>query len=284
LEDTLILYHAKCVDGFGSAWAAWRYLGDKGAQYIPCQYGETPPDVTGKRVYILDFSFKRDVLIDMASRAKEVILLDHHKTAEEDLRDLSAPNMSITFDMARSGAKITWDHFFPNTPCWLVDYIQDRDLWKFALPSSSQINCYIQATELTFSAYTEMFEQGLESACKMGEGAHRWMRFYVEAAKKNHVRDRFLGYGNVPIVNATYTSISEVVGELSENNLFAVGWYKRDDGMISYSLRSRGDFDVANLAKTMGGGGHKNAAGFTAAKLPWELTASREVVSTIPAR
>ena len=29
-----------------------------------------------------------------------------------------------------------------------------------------------------------------------------------------------------------------------------------------YSLRGRGDFDVAEIAKTQGGGGHKSAAGF----------------------
>jgi hypothetical protein len=43
---------------------------------------------------------------------------------------------------------------------------------------------------------------------------------------------------------------------------FAMGWYQRGDGRYAYSLRSRGDFDVSELAKKYGGGGHKNAAGF----------------------
>ena len=34
-------------------------------------------------------------------------------------------------------------------------------------------------------------------------------------------------------------------------------------GMLKGSLRSRGDVDVAEIAATFGGGGHRNAAGFT---------------------
>jgi nanoRNase/pAp phosphatase (c-di-AMP/oligoRNAs hydrolase) len=32
--------------------------------------------------------------------------------------------------------------------------------------------------------------------------------------------------------------------------------------MIQFSLRSRGELDVSAIAKKLGGGGHKNAAGF----------------------
>ena len=40
-----------------------------------------------------------------------------------------------------------------------------------------------------------------------------------------------------------------------------VEWW-RGHGVFNYSLRSKGDFDVSELAKRHGGGGHKNAAGF----------------------
>ena len=39
------------------------------------------------------------------------------------------------------------------------------------------------------------------------------------------------------------------------------------DGRFQYSLRSRGDFDVSELAKKHGGGGHKGAAGFVVDEL-----------------
>ena len=44
----------------------------------------------------------------------------------------------------------------------------------------------------------------------------------------------------------------------------------RADGRWQFSLRSEGEFDVSAVAQQYGGGGHRNAAGFNAATLPWE--------------
>ena len=44
----------------------------------------------------------------------------------------------------------------------------------------------------------------------------------------------------VPMVNAPYICISELVGKLAESAPFAVGWFQRSDGLYAYSLRSRG--------------------------------------------
>ena len=69
----------------------------------------------------------------------------------------------------------------------------------------------------------------------------------------------------VPIVNAPYINISELVGKLAETAPFALGWFQRADGLYAYSLRSRGPdgVDVSEIAKKYGGGGHRNSAGFT---------------------
>ena len=267
--EKIVLYHAKCIDGFAAAWAAWRKFGD-GAEYLACQYGSPPPDVTGKDVYIVDFSFSRETLLEMSKVAKRVVLLDHHVTAERDLVGLEAPNLEIHFDMGRSGARMTWDYFWGSEPCWLADYVQDRDLWKFELKDSQVINAFIQCLPHTFESYEQLFKDGLGVATLLGQGAYAWSRTYIEATKKLAVRGQFLGY-EVPIVNAPYVGISEIVGELSEGHPFAVGWHVTESGSVYYSLRSRGDFDVSELAKSMGGGGHKKAAGFTKNLFPSDL-------------
>ena len=51
-----IIYHADCTDGFGAAYSAWKCLGNR-AEYHACKHGTTPPDVKGKVVAILDFSY-----------------------------------------------------------------------------------------------------------------------------------------------------------------------------------------------------------------------------------
>ncbi len=51
-----VIYHADCTDGFGAAYSAWKQLGNR-AEYHACKHGTTPPDVKGKNVVILDFSY-----------------------------------------------------------------------------------------------------------------------------------------------------------------------------------------------------------------------------------
>jgi len=48
---------------------------------------------------------------------------------------------------------------------------------------------------------------------------------------------------------------------------FVVMYFDTADKRV-FSLRSRGEVDVANIAKRYGGGGHAGAAGFTMPKPP----------------
>lgn len=268
---TKVLYHDNCPDGFAAAWAAWARLGDA-AEYIPCSYGSPPPDVAGSDVYILDFSFKRDVMIELTSRAEHVTVLDHHITAEADLSGLAdeVPNLIVVFDMKMSGATLAWRHFHYGLECWLTQYAEDRDLWKHELPQSREVNAYLASLPRTFEAYSQAFRRGLSDVASMGEGCLAWVRYYVNSVKKAASRGEFLGHQDIPIVNAPYPAISEVVGELAEDALFAVGWHVRPDGKVVYSLRSK-EYDVATLAVNQGGGGHRKAAGFTSEIYPWFL-------------
>ena len=39
-----VIYHADCTDGFGSAYAAWKLLGNR-AEFHACKHGTKPPNV-----------------------------------------------------------------------------------------------------------------------------------------------------------------------------------------------------------------------------------------------
>ena len=95
-----------------------------------------------------------------------------------------------------------------------------------------------------------------------GMAIQRYYRTLVEQAKK-HAFIREIGGHLVPVVNASMFMSSEVAGELSEGHPFAAVYAETEKGVI-WSLRSRADgVDVSDVAKKFGGGGHKNAAGFT---------------------
>lgn len=267
---TLVIHH-DCIDGFAGAWAAAKALPD--ADFLPADYHPTggapePPDVDGRDVLIVDFSYPRPVLIEMASRANSLLVLDHHKSAQEALEGLDF----AVFDLDRSGCAMAWDHFHPaeGRP-WIIDYVQDRDLWRWELLESKAVNAYLQAIGRDFTTFDRVLAEGVGLAMDRG----RWMELvradYVSSVAGLARPILFAGH-SVPFVNAPFWASSELVGQLAEGANFAVGWWQRADGRFQYSLRSCGGFDVSELAQAYGGGGHRVAAGFVSKHPPDALS------------
>lgn len=260
MSKTLVIYHGGCIDGFTAAWVANRKFG-KGSVFKPAKYGEDAPlkfidDNTN--VFILDFSYERDVLIDIEKRSLKTMVLDHHKTAEENLQGLDF----CKFDMSRSGAGMTWDTLMKFERPWLVNYVEDRDLWRFDLPESKAVNAYIGATEQMFASWDALVNETLRDVKLKGAAILKYIDQYVNEITGSLARKvEFEGH-EIPVVNAPFKGISEVVGALAGEAVFAMGWWQQSDGQFQYALRSRGDFDVSEIARKYGGGGHKNAAGF----------------------
>jgi oligoribonuclease NrnB/cAMP/cGMP phosphodiesterase (DHH superfamily) len=267
MKNRIVIYHANCVDGWTAAWAVWLKFGDEDTEYVPASYGDAPPPHQGRDVVIVDFSYPRETLSAMHEEAKSLIVLDHHRTAREALADLPY----ALFDMERSGAGMAWDHFHgTRARPWLVDYVEDRDLWRFALPKSKEVSAWLSAqTRTAFQAWLDLEEGGRIAAIERGTAVLVYLDRYVSEMAQQARTASLEGYDSIPIVNAPYINTSEVVGHLAESAPFAVGWFQRKDGVYQYSLRSRGEVDVSEIAKRYGGGGHKGAAGFTSDRQLW---------------
>src|SRR5579864_9108380 len=176
-QKILCIYHANCADGFGAAWAVHRALGD-GVGFVSAKYGESLVytsnhneenkeetgilvgkfrnflSIKGKDILFVDFSAPLDDLRTMAKEARSVLVLDHHKTAQEDLDALEpfwhpysdliyntrgSELLFANFDLDRSGAGLTWDYLHPNSPRpRIIDLIEDRDLWRFKFVDESK--------------------------------------------------------------------------------------------------------------------------------------------------
>ena len=72
-----------CADGFTAAWVAHRHLAkaNRTPELFRGVYGFPPADVAGREVYLLDFTYPRAVVEEMAKTAKHITILDHHETA-----------------------------------------------------------------------------------------------------------------------------------------------------------------------------------------------------------
>jgi uncharacterized protein len=275
MHKPLCIYHSPCADGFGAAWVV--YQSQFGiVDFAPMNYGQPlTVDVTDRSVIFVDFSLKADAMQEVLNKAKSVLIIDHHKTAEADLSNLLGYNFETVFDKNHSGAVLAWKHFYPDKePPLLLRYIEDRDLWRFDLPHSRDMSAFVFSMPYDFETWTSMVE-----AC---ENADEWNLMVQQGGAINRKFDkdlnellpqvtRFMRIGGnlVPVANLPYTMASEGAGRLAKGAPFAASYYDSVEGR-RFSLRSTDEgLDVSEIAKAYGGGGHRNAAGFQA-RLGWE--------------
>lgn len=264
----LVIYHGNCQDGFGAAYAAWKEFGER-AEYFPGVYGETPPDVEGRNVYLLDFSYKRDVLIEMARKTKSLTIIDHHVTAEADLKGLDQLiDITLIFNMRRSGATLAWEFFDTKSIPSLFLHIEDRDLWTFKLPHTREISAALFSHPYDFELWSELIKvfqspAGRQQMIAEGRAINRAHIKNIEELVKVMKRPMTIGGVRVPVANLPYTMASDAAHLMADGVAFAACYFDRADGQRVFSLRSHDDgVDVALVAKQYGGGGHKHAAGF----------------------
>jgi hypothetical protein len=156
--DYILYHHVKpghpCPDGVAAAWVA--HLNYPSATVLGAAYGYPVPiePLGGDRLIIVDFSFPSAQLQDWARRGVDIILIDHHKTALNDLAGFSASlsgctsygttgegrisehiklgntSIRLLFDMQECGATLAWKELFPQTRIpGFLRFVRSRDLW-----------------------------------------------------------------------------------------------------------------------------------------------------------
>lgn len=284
--NIMIVHHHPCWDGVGAAWVVDRWvhsqldaeLGDEEAHIhrFPTTYGDEPPVINDMdAVYIVDFSFKRDVLeklhaqFDSDHPYAEFVVLDHHKSAQKELEGLDY----CIFDMERSGARMAWDYFFEGTePPEFIKLIEDRDLWNWEYVDTKPFSLWLRAKECSLETLDRLYGSGedgyvtrMDDAIVDGEAMLAYQNQMVErivetAFPVEVVTEKGTAY-SVYTVNTSQLH-SEVGHELAEEHGVGMTFYYTPDNGVKFSLRGDGSVDVSEIASVFGGGGHHNAAGF----------------------
>lgn len=276
-KDIVVIYHAKCPDGFGGAYAAWKKFGDS-AEYIPAGYGD--PAVTeleGREVYLVDFVYEDAGVMDtLAKIAKRFVVLDHHESAKE----MTERAPEHVYDASRSGASIAWAFFHPDAPLpRLVQYLEDGDLYRYALPETRDIFSYLIALPNEFAAWDKL-ARGLDDDAertKLLEKARAYTEFFEALGRLSIDRAKKVSFEGYEVYfAATHPDItmrSYVGHELYEKlPPFALIATAHPNG-LGVSIRGDGSVDVSKIAAKYGGGGHPGSAGFFipyGAPLPWK--------------
>ena len=253
---------------------------------IDCSIGES-------EVYILDFSLPKAVMDWLFGHAKRVVWLDHHKTAFEMwvggvpekgwicqrlncTEDNPSGNVHIELNNNKSGAMLAWEYFHPGTEVpMLIRHIDDYDRWQFKMRGTKEIARAIRSYQpWSFDQWEGLLlDEHYGSMCTEGGAILRAHNQNVQAVLKQvrptSIRVLLSEDGFAPVLNGLAANApaflaSDLGHELANRSgTFGLVWSMAGDGQIHCSLRSNGDYDVSAIAKVFGGGGHRNAAGFT---------------------
>lgn len=288
-RGVVVLYHADCLDGMGACMAAYsRFYDDEiDASYLPVKYGQPIPSFDdGLDVYIVDFSYPRDVLEKLKSRCRKLVILDHHKSAEVALRGFEGAH----FDLDKSGAVLSWEYFHGGEePPMILKYVQDRDIWlwqmKYTKPVTTALsmridekdlwmalmenyeNYYIRAMESgTYQGDESDIPTAFDDLITQGESILTYQNSYIQRILKKVTILPVDNY-RLGVVNSTLL-VSEV-GEYIYDHLdvdgaliYSMEGPTASDLLFSFrSARGGERCDCRLLAEKFGGGGHPGAAG-----------------------
>ena len=258
----LVIYHGNCADGFGAAWAIWKLHPDW--DFYPGVYQDDPPNVRGREVYLVDFSYKSDVVREMLKDAVSIMVIDHHKSAIEDLDELfKEGDLGCYMHEGKSGAMLAWEYFHTGKePPQLIKHIQDRDLWKFELKGTREIQAALFSYPYDFEIWDELMSKDLGELYVAGQAIERKHHKDIAELLKVTTREFKIGGHKVKVANLPYTLTSDAGHKLAQGMPFGGCYWDTPEGRV-FSLRSTDEgLDVSEIAKQYGGGGHRNASGF----------------------
>jgi len=276
MKNIVVIYHGECPDGFSAAWVAWKKFGDE-AEYIPGHHGEVAPEgLIGKEVYMLDFVYPVGEMYKIIKDNKKVIVIDHHKSAEESVKMAQ----EYIYEMNHSGAALAWKYFFPDLAVpWLIQYVEDMDLWKLELKDVFALAMIVNTVAKDFETWSKLARDFDDDSVRNQQIEQGKIMLKYENNLIDEIIDsnkeivKFEGY-EIYAVNAPHAFASQMGNALcTKKPPIAIVW-QWSGGKIEVSLRSNGRVDVSEIAKKFGGGGHKAAAGFKfdgGCDFPWKL-------------
>ena len=277
----IIIYHASCSDGMCAAWIynIWyeemkktNFFMKKKKPFFYAMYHGTQEDkksklpviTNNKNVLILDFSFSLETILYIKSKCNNFLLLDHHKSAYEELKN----EKDCLFDLSKSGCVMAWNYFFPETRIPpFIKYIEDRDLYIFKYPETKAFSRTLFLHGFSFKEFDTLLEfsdDDYEEYINIGkillQADERHISSFVRSSKKCIFLNQYVVY---VVTNKMFRSEvgDRLCDEKTDCDFILCIEYSVVENNWSFSLKSKeGKMDVEKIASAYGGGGHTYAS------------------------
>lgn len=292
----LVLYHGTrdCPDGYAAAFMCWKEFRDE-AEYMPMDYVRKDitltefrtlvPHLSGRKVFIVDFSFPRHVMQHIFVTAAETVWIDHHKESfmmwieryERGMRYTKCkyPNVTIILDDRRCAALLTWRYFNTNKakhPSTLLLLIDDRDRWQWKMPGTREAySALMSMRPWNFHQWAKIsIPDLLDAGARIVAAEDSQIEALIKNVVPIHIPmdDEIVGmFDNLRkgLACNTAVHVDEIGNRMYEQcKTFGCCWRAGKNGDVYVSLRSADNgMDVQRIAMRHGGGGHRNASAFT---------------------
>jgi uncharacterized protein len=279
---TTVLYHSGDYDGLFCREIARKYFGDN-AEYIGYEYGDAVPDVgADEDVYLLDIS------IPELMGHKRLVWIDHHKTAIEKYGHIQ-PMHGVRIDGV-AACRLAWQYFhggslFPAkrkfidrevTEPLAVRLAGEYDIWDKRDPRADTFQHGLRARDLT-PIWGDLVSLGTEGYHLVDDLLERGeaIEYYVKSQNAEIIKSigfdlDFEGKKFLALNSARFNSLNFEAGLRPEHDgCLGFKWTGDKWSVSMYGVPGKPDEDFSGIATKYGGGGHKQACGFTAKSLPW---------------
>lgn len=278
----VVIHHSPCDDGHAAA--ALFYHCDP---TVTC-YGLHPKDelltdevrelIRGKNVIFVDIAFAPEVMLQVATMVRKVVVLDHHVTNQTRLADAKHPNLRLVIEMDTPGVFLAWSFLHGQGVAMpkALYYIGLKDVWKH-----EQIPVAVWFTTAfvrpkTWNEWISYIEDGPTLALiEKGRIIYDYQRSVLKTMMEKIEYTTWRGY-RMAIVNVPFPWISDIGAMMCETEperTIAVVWNKPVTGPFSVSLRTHNPDgpNVEQIALEFKGGGHKHGAGLRLDQPPWQV-------------
>jgi uncharacterized protein len=153
----------------------------------------------------------------------------------------------------------------------LIQYVEDRDIWKNALPLSESFGIWWYSMPLTYESYKEYMlddERLIRDIQLYGPICAQYAKSQIEALGES-ASIKFCRLRNGQHYFVVYINSSSFISDLGNYLInkypladFSAIFTIYESGTTKFSLRSTDtNADCSEIAKLYGGGGHRNASG-----------------------
>lgn len=277
--NIMCIFHAGCTDGAAAAGVVYNHFrsaNEYNVVLIAARYGQPFPPIpaTTDEIYIVDFSYSKEVLIEKAKYVKQIHVFDHHANAMETLMEGYAEwnpgNVNIVYDPDKSGAVITFEQLVvgQNVPKSLR-HVQDYDLWRKEMLNTNEFSAAVQGRD----AYWWANEGIWASASTLGSLYGQGDILLTAQQRQIHAINKTVREITIPTEGGVHILVPAANTPILQNEIceylmkttdatVVVAYYDTEEHR-KFSIRSDGSVDVAAIARLYGGNGHAAAAGFS---------------------